>query len=74
MDRQLLWLNVGLVAYILPFLSCLFHSVVVTYLLYHNKGRIPFNLKKERSNFLFLRLRAYSKKLHVFRKDVGRKD
>ena len=37
MDRQLLWLNVGLVAYILPFLSCLFHSVVVTYLLYHNK-------------------------------------
>ena len=36
MDRQLLWLNVGLVAYILPFLSCLFHSVVVTYLLYHN--------------------------------------
>ena len=40
MDRQLLWLNVGLVAYILPFLSCLFHSVVVTYLLYHNNEMI----------------------------------
>ena len=33
-----------------------------------------FFSKKERSNFLFLRLRAYSKRLHVFRKDVGRKD
>ena len=71
MDRQLLWLNVGLVAYILPFLSCLFHSVVVTYLLYHNKGRIPFNLKKERSNFLFLRLRAYSKRLHWMKIHLG---
>ena len=30
--------------------------------------------EKERSNFLFLRLLAHSKKLHVFRKDGGRKD
>ena len=33
-----------------------------------------FFSKKERSNFLFLRLLAHSKKLHVFRKDGGRKD
>ena len=30
-------------------------------------------MKKERSNFLYLRLLAYSKRLHVFRKDEKEK-
>ena len=33
-----------------------------------------FFSKKERSNFLFLRLLSSSKRFHVFRKDGGRKD